>query len=86
MARSRVMDHAKYDDEPTFRGKLWTWLEISWLLLSVYTYNSNKIVFITVLYIPLSALFSTLYLYGKYSTLFLFDPPIQNTLCTYIGQ
>ena len=45
------------------------------------TYNNNKIVFITVLYIPHSALFSTLQLYGKYSTLFLFDPPTQNTLC-----
>ena len=48
--------------------------------LEFHTYN-NKIVFITVLYIPHSALFSTLQLYGKYSTLFLFDPPTQNTLC-----
>ena len=37
-----------------------------------------------VLYISHNALFSTLQLYGKYSTLFLFDPPTQNTLYIYI--
>ena len=37
--------------------------------LEFHTYSNNKIVFITVLYIPHNALFSTLQLYGKYSTL-----------------
>ena len=37
------------------------------------------------LYIPHSALFSTLQLYGKYSTLFLFDLPMQNTLYNLIA-
>ena len=31
---------------------------------------------------PKSAIFSTLQLHGKYSTPFLFDPPMQNTLYT----
>ena len=53
-------------------------------LLEFHTYNSNKIVFKTVLYIPHSPLFSTLQLYGKYSTLFLFDPSTQNTLCVCV--
>ena len=35
-ARSRVVDHAKCDNEPAFSDKQWTWLEISWLLLSVF--------------------------------------------------
>ena len=35
-ARSRVVDRAKCDDEPAFSDKQWTWLEISWLLLSVF--------------------------------------------------
>ena len=32
-----------------------------------------------------STLFFTLQLYGKYSTVFLFDPPTQNTLWYYIA-
>ena len=53
-------------------------------LLEFHTYNNNKVIFITVLYIPHSALFTTLQLYGKYSIPFLFDPPTQNTLYTHI--
>ena len=87
--------HAKCDNEPAFNDKQWTWLEISWLLHSVFgishlqqQQNSfhNSAIYSTyvVLYIPHSALFSTLQLYGKYSTLFLFDPPTQNALYIYI--
>ena len=35
-ARSRVVDHAKCNNEPAFSDKQWTWLDISWLLLSVF--------------------------------------------------
>ena len=41
---------------------------------------------ITVLYFPNSSIFSTLQLYGIYSTLFLFDPPTQNTLYIYLDK
>ena len=62
-------------------------VEISWLLFSPFGIShlqQQQIVFITVLYFPKSALFSTLQLYGIYSTLFFFDPPTQNTLSIYI--
>ena len=58
-------------------------MDLAWLLFSPFGIShlqQQQIVFITVLYIPKSALFSTLQLYGIYSTLFLFDPPTQNTL------
>ena len=39
----------------------------------------NSAIYSTWFYIFYSALFSTLQLYGKHSTLYLFDPPTQNT-------
>ena len=84
---ARVVHHAKCDKELASRYKQCIWLEISWLLFSPFGIShlqQQQIVFITVLYIPKSALFSTLQLYGIYSTLFLFDPPTQNTLYIYI--
>ena len=35
-AQSGVVDHAKCDNELAFSDKQWTWLEISWLLLSAF--------------------------------------------------
>ena len=85
-----MVDHAKCDDEPAFSYKQWTWLEISWLQFSgcgishLQQQNSSHI---SAIYVPHSTLFSTLQLYGKHSTLYLFDPHTQNTLyiiCNYI--
>ena len=73
--RSWVVDHPKCDDEPAFSDN-----GLGFQLLEFHIHGNIKIVLITVLYIPHSALFSTLQLYGKYGTLFLFDPPTQNTL------
>ena len=42
-ARSRVVDHAKCDDEPALAiSNAWNWLEISWLLLSAFGISHLK--------------------------------------------
>ena len=61
-ARSRVVDHAKCDNEPVFiaisNGLGLKSVGYCFQFLEFHTYN-NKIVFITVLYIPHSSIYST---------------------------